>query len=217
MVYSEFKGECDIVEKLYPVLLPISAYKKTGYLKRTPQYAMFCCSVCENMNVLNELDKRMENNYKDIIRNPEYALSPSACFHVYEEYKNATLPNNTIITFTQSVFRNEGRFNFSEYGRMRDYHVREIVFIGDDLFVENSRERMIKASEELIKEMNINATITIAADPFILPKMQKYKKIQMIDKSKYELRMTYDKKMICQWHHLIYMVRHLHRLLIFQL
>lgn len=194
MVYSEFKGECDIVEKLYPVLLPISAYKKTGYLKRTPQYAMFCCSVCENMNVLNELDKRMENNYKDIIRNPEYALSPSACFHVYEEYKNATLPNNTIITFTQSVFRNEGRFNFSEYGRMRDYHVREIVFIGDDLFVENSRERMIKASEELIKEMNINATITIAADPFILPKMQKYKKIQMIDKSKYELRMTYDKK-----------------------
>ena len=88
MVYSEFKGECDIVEKLYPVLLPISAYKKTGYLKRTPQYAMFCCSVCENMNVLNELDKRMENNYKDIIRNPEYALSPSACFHVYEEYKN---------------------------------------------------------------------------------------------------------------------------------
>lgn len=28
MVYSEFKGECDIVEKLYPVLLPISAYKK---------------------------------------------------------------------------------------------------------------------------------------------------------------------------------------------
>lgn len=194
LVRSEFSGECDIVEKLYPVLLPILAYKKTGYLKRTPQYAIFCCSACENMSVLNELEKMDDNNYRNIITNPTYALSPSACFHVYEEYKNCVLDNNTIVTFIQSVFRNEGRFNFSEYGRMRDYHVREVVFIGDDAFVEKSRERMIRASKRLIKEINVKATITAASDPFILPKMQKYKKIQLIDRSKYELRMAYEEK-----------------------
>lgn len=191
-VYEQFsQNDCDIIEKVYPVLLPISGYKKTGYLKRSPQYSIFCCSACENMKVLEAIDKIEGNEYKNIIDNPMYALSPSACFHVYEEYKDRNLKRNTIVTFTQSVFRNEGRFNFLEYGRMRDYHVKEIVFLGDASFVENSRKLMIENTKKHMQKWCLDSKIMIASDPFVLPRMQKYKKIQAIDRSKYELRMSY--------------------------
>ena len=185
--------ECNIVTKLFPVLLPVSCYKKTGYLKRSPQYAIFCCSAIENLDLLHNINDLDENEYKEIIDHPSYALSPSACFHVYEEFKNKILDKNTIVTFTQSVFRNEGRFNFTEFGRMRDYHVREIVFIGDEDFVTFSRERMLDITKSFIQEIDLDAKIQIASDPFILPEMQKFKKIQTIDKSKYELQISYEK------------------------
>lgn len=183
--------ECDILSKIYPVMLPIKSYKKTGYLKRTPQYSFFCCSLCENISKLNSLKN---DEYKKMLKTPKYSLSPSACFHVYEEYKNTELERNTVITFTQSVFRNEGRFNFQEFGRMRDYHVREIVFIGSEDFVKNSRQLFIDKVKEIIEKMKIDAKISIASDSFILPHMQKYKKIQIIDNSKYELSFFYDEE-----------------------
>ncbi len=188
------KTECNVVTKLFPVLLPISCYKKTGYLKRSPQYAIFCCSAVENLDLLNNINEFDEKEYKEIVNYPSYALSPSACFHVYEEYKNKILDKNTVVTFTQSVFRNEGRFNFAQFGRMRDYHVREIVFIGDEDFVSLSRERMLEITKSFIHEIDLDAKIQIASDPFILPEMQKFKKIQTIDKSKYELQISYEKE-----------------------
>lgn len=183
--------ECRIVKKVYPVLLPLKGYKKTRYLQRSPQYSMFCCSLREDMTVLDGVSEITNNNYKDILENPRYVLSPSACFHVYEEYKNRVLEGNTIVSFTQSVFRNEGRFNFSEFGRLRDYHVKEIVFIGDADFVVNAREKMMEATKKLVEQLKLDAKMVLASDPFILPKMQIYKKVQTIDKSKYELRMSY--------------------------
>lgn len=183
--------ECRIVKKLYPVLLPLKGYKKTGYLQRSPQYSMFCCSLREDMSVLDGVSEIANNDYKEILENPCYVLSPSACFHVYEEYKNRVLEENTIVSFTQSVFRNEGRFNFGEFGRMRDYHVKEIVFIGDLDFVVNARKKMMETTQKLVEQFKLEAKMVLASDPFILPKMQIYKKVQTIDKSKYELRMSY--------------------------
>lgn len=194
-VYESFlREDCDIVTKVYPVLLPLKGYKRTGYLKRTPQYSFMCCSLCENLKMLNEINKLSENKYKDFINNPEYTLSPSACFHVYEEHKDKILKKNAIITFTQSVFRNEGRFNFAEFGRMRDYHVREIVFIGDSEFVNESRCKIIDFTKKLIEYVGLRAKITSASDPFIIPRMQKYKKLQVMEKSKYELRVAYSEQ-----------------------
>ena len=187
IVEDAFSNEkTDFVKKIYPVMLPVSSYKKTGYLKRSPQYSIFCCSAVENLKSLGKIDNISFSDYKSVINNPQYALSPSACFHVYEEYKNRVLKKNTVVTFVQNVFRNEGRFNFSQFGRMRDYHVREIVFIGDNEFVNNSMEKMIDKIKEFIKSINVDSKIIVATDSFILPQMQK------LDKSKYELQVSYD-------------------------
>lgn len=99
------------VEKLYPVLLPLDGYEKTGYLKTSPQYSMFCCSFYEDVNELLYLSSS-DNNYK--LKQPREVLSPAACFHTYLELMNSDLQAPSVYTFNQNVFRNEGRFNWGD-------------------------------------------------------------------------------------------------------
>lgn len=179
------------IQKVYPTLLPVEQYVKTGYLKKSPQYAIFCCNVHENLSELLDLQNTVvKGDVTSRFKMPEYALSPSACFHTYIEYENCTLPRNKIVSFTQNVFRNEGRLNYDELGRLRDYHVKEIVFFGDAEFVDATRHKVMEETKQIIIKLNLCGRIEKAYDPFIIPKFQKYKKIQMIDMSKYELQLN---------------------------
>lgn len=179
------------IKKLYPVLLSIDAYIKTGYIKNSPQYATFCCSPYENIDELSCLNDNAKNHQlKANMKEPSYALSPSACFHTYLDYENHHLPSNTVVTFRQSVFRNEGRFNYDEIGRLRDYHVREIVLIGDQIFVENKRTQILNDIIDILKYLNLNSNISIASDPFVMPQIQQLKKIQIKEEIKYEVRLS---------------------------
>lgn len=190
-MFAKIAEQLGAIEKMYPALLPIRGYSKTGYLKKTPQYAMFCSGISDSMESLEQTASAVnDNNVKQIIKEPEYALSPSACFHTYIEYENKTLKNNTIVTFRQNVFRNEGRLNYNEIGRLCDYHVREIVMIGSNEFVVEIRDTIMEKSVEIMKMLELKGDITLASDSFVVPKMQMYRKIQRIDKSKYEMHMN---------------------------
>lgn len=185
------------IKKIYPVLLPIDTYIKTGYIKNSPQYATFCCSPYEDIDALSCLNDNAKNHQlKDNMKESNYALSPSACFHTYLDYENHNLNSNTVVTFRQSVFRNEGRFNYDEIGRLRDYHVREIVLIGDQLFVENKRRQILNDIINILKELNLNSNISVASDPFVMPKIQKFKKIQISEEIKYEVRLSINNDQI---------------------
>lgn len=179
------------VKKIYPALLPIKAYQKTGYINKSPQYAIFCCSANENMQTVEKISADLANSdCKKNFSEPVFALSPSACFHTYIEYENKKLDKNTLLTFRQNVFRNEGRLNYREIGRLMDYHVREIVMIGNEAYVEKLRKEIMDATLMIMKELKLKGSIATASDPFILPKMQMYKKMQKIDRSKYEVHLN---------------------------
>ncbi len=185
----------DYEEREYPVMLSIDQYQKTGYLKNSPQYAIFCSTVCENISELENIDNSIKSqNVEKYLKYPQYALSPSACFHTYIELENVVLDGPKAFTFVQRVFRNEGRFNINTFARLRDYHVREIVLVGDWNYVRTKRERLIEGTITLLKNLGLIGDITVASDPFIMPKMQKFKKIQVYEKSKYELHLNDSKK-----------------------
>jgi len=195
--FESFALELNAVKKMYPVLLPVDSYKKTGYLNNSPQYAIFCCTAYENIHTLNKLNNSVgTEKVERLLKLPEYALSPSACFHTYIEYQNKILPAKNIFTFTQSVFRNEGRFNYTDVGRLKDYHVREIVIVGNQEYVSQIRRAILDKTIEFLKELDLCGEVIVASDPFIMPKMQKYKKMQLIEETKYEMRLNYnvDKK-----------------------
>lgn len=189
-VFCEMAKSLNACEKIYPALLPLKEYAETGYVKKTPQYAIFCNSVNDSMDDLEKVSTAIETKQvRSVVKEPEYALSPSACFHTYIEYCNKVLDGNTLVTFRQNVFRNEGRFNYAEVGRLMDYHVREIVMLGDGDYVVQMRDIIMNKVVELMKEYGLKGDISQATDSFVMPKMQRYKKIQRIDKSKYEMHL----------------------------
>lgn len=79
------------------------------------------------------------------------------------------------------------------FGRLKDYHVREIVCIGSDDFVVEMRTKILNETISILEDLELSSSISIASDPFILPKMQKYKKLQHQESSKLELRLNYSK------------------------
>ena len=174
-------------EVSYPTLLPIETLYKTGYLK--PPNIVFCCCPKENFSELEKLSSAYKDRseIKEILTEPQFTLSPAACFHTYEHLKDTELPRPQVFTFKQSVFRNEGRLNWDDFGRLRDYHVRETVFIGSEAFVNESREKMAEATIDFIKDIGLDARLSIAYDPFVMPKMQKFK------------RCSYRKKVNTNW------------------
>ena len=165
-VFRKFAHNNDAIEERYPVLLSKDTLIKTKYLNNYPGNSMYV----EDSNAV---------------------LSPSACFHVYERYKDTVFKDNTSLTFLQNVFRNEKDKN-NEFGRLRDYHVREIVFVGSEEYVDTSINRMINQTSRFIVELGLKGDIESATDLFITPNMNRYKLIQMHNKAKYELRLEYD-------------------------
>lgn len=186
-------------KRIYPSLIPINDLQKTGYLRTSPQYTMFCSDVKTELENLEKLDgdiKLQKFDGHQALRQPQYALSPAACLHVYIELKNSKLNEAKTITFLQNVFRNEGERGYEDIGRFRDYHVREIVFVGEHQWIVDKREYTLDLTYQLAKRLGIKCKSEVACDPFILPRMQKYKKIQKIDKSKIEMQLNAGEKNI---------------------
>lgn len=72
-LFGKIAYQLGAIEKMYPALLPIGGYSKTGYLKKTPQYAIFCSTVNDSINNLEQTDVAIRNrNVKEIVKEPEY-------------------------------------------------------------------------------------------------------------------------------------------------
>ncbi|MBN2441342.1 MAG: hypothetical protein JXJ04_08345 [Spirochaetales bacterium] len=192
-IFKKLAIELGAIEKFYPVLLPIDSYKKTGYLLKSPQYAIFCCSPKEDIDNLERMHKlSREGMVNESLGEPQYALSPAACFHSYLEYENCTISEPLIITFNQSVFRHEGRFNWKDFARLKDYHVREIVFFGSPDYVDTVRRRIMEETKQILERLDLDGRICLTSDPFVVPAFQKYKRHQLAEECKYELQLSYS-------------------------
>ena len=144
--FRKIAEKLDAKEERYPILLGIDTMKDTGYYRRSPQYTMFCSDVTEDFEDLEKMSNAsfVDKNLDEVIQIPSFSLSPSACFHVYEKYRGQTMPQNSVITLNQSVFRNEGRLNW------RSLDVLGTIMLGRLFFLEprNLLNKLGKTSEK---------------------------------------------------------------------
>ncbi|WP_419871390.1 hypothetical protein [Candidatus Pristimantibacillus sp. PTI5] len=190
--FRQLAMELGAEETQYPTLLPLSAMEKTGYLRTSPQYSMFVCHPREDVDDLLKLSREVEEGHAaDVIAQPNFVLTPAACFHCYMDLEHAHVDRPAVYTFRQNVFRHEGRMNWEGFGRLRDYHVRELVFLGDEPFVREQRKHVVDKVIQIAEELKLTARVCVTSDPFIIPSMQKFKRIQLEEESKLELQLAY--------------------------
>jgi len=113
-------------------------------------------------------------------------LQPSVCDLCYYALRNVTDHQNTVYTTYGKVYRNEVSADNS-LDRLLAFSVRDIMFVGDEQFVLDMRQRMIEEMIELLRFFNLQSRIETANDPFFTNDSTIKNVFQYASRLKYEL------------------------------
>jgi seryl-tRNA synthetase len=86
------------------------------------------------------------------------------------------------------VFRNE-QAGEDVLERLRDFTVREIVFLGEQPAVRELRRSAMDLAHRLVEELGLSGYTEVASDPFFMPGGAERELAQLIAESKFELRL----------------------------
>lgn len=162
-------GAC---EQEYPVLWPARLYRKINYLAEFPHQVILAAPVRPNHEDLTAISKKyareMEyeaiemKKHMDVSR---YGLQCAVCDICYYALEGARDYRDTLYTTCNKVFRNESSATGS-LDRLTNFTVRDIMFVGSRDFVLEWRQQMIEMACDFLRELDLDARIATANDPF---------------------------------------------------
>lgn len=174
-------NELGCVEIENPALWSQDLALKSEYLKDFPHEATFIFGSLKTSDALESMlnafeaeDLPLPTSLSDFIKNGSASFiglcQPSVCTSCYYALGlNKVLKNQNYTTYNR-VFRNEGT---KKLDRLLSFTVRDLIAIGDAKFVQNERDRFIQKAERFIVEINLEAQVVQATDPFFMANAQK--------------------------------------------
>jgi seryl-tRNA synthetase len=159
----------DQLERLsFPPLLSRHQLETNGYLGSFPHLAgsIFSFEGSEARAREQEAIAARHEDWSAFQSMTDLVILPAACYPVYPEVaKRGALPRPGLIVDTGSawVFRNEAS---GDPARMRIFHMREFVRIGDPVDVAAFRNRWLERTIALFGRLGLETTSELASDPF---------------------------------------------------
>jgi seryl-tRNA synthetase len=159
----------DPVESMrFPPLTSRFQIEKNGYLASFPHLAGSVFSFAGNDAEALELEGRAtrHEDWSEFQSMTDAVLLPAACYPVYPVVAaRGPLPPEGVIVDTGSawVFRNEPS---GDPARMRSFHMREFVRIGDPDDVATFRDAWLERTLGLFGRLGLVAESEVASDPF---------------------------------------------------
>ncbi|WP_282938832.1 hypothetical protein [Paenibacillus sp. RC67] len=196
-VANRFAG---VKEESYPAVIHADTLNKTNHFTSFPEHIHFLTHLREDLDIIETFSQsiREAGGWKQdgpldlnaTMPKPKFTMNPSTCYHCYEGLQNETLEGEgVIVSAISKCHRFESR-NHSDFGRLLDFSMREIIFVGKPEFVKENRLRSIEYIKELAVEWNVDSMLEIANDPFFTNDFQTKASFQRNQEMKYELRLT---------------------------
>lgn len=197
-------------EESYPAVIHSETLNKTNHFTSFPEHIHFLSHLREDLDVIESFSQsiREAGGWKqdaplDLNANmpkPRFTMNPSTCYHCYEGLQDEVLEGEGIVvTAIAKCHRFESK-NHTDFGRLLDFSMREIIFVGKPDFVRVNRLRSIEYLKELAAEWEVDSFMEIANDPFFTNDFQVKASFQRNQEMKYELRLTIpylDKSIAC--------------------
>jgi len=181
------------IDQEYPTLWPIDLFKKINYFKEFPQQVILTTTVKKSFGSRDKFANKYdnENDYDSVsiddhMESCHFGLEPAVCDTCYYALSNETNYKNKIYTTYNKVFRNESS-KINSLDRLKNFSVRDIMFVGDKEFVLNTRQRLIDDLIEFLKYLNLDSKIETANDPFFSNDSAMKNVFQYAFRLKYEL------------------------------
>ncbi|WP_248929475.1 hypothetical protein [Paenibacillus hamazuiensis] len=204
-IAGKFAG---LTEEQYPAVIHADTLNKTNHFTSFPEHIHFLTHLREDLDIIETFSQSIREaggwsgdaplDLNATMPKPRFTMNPSTCYHCYEGLQNETLEGEgRVVTAISKCHRFESK-NHGDFGRLLDFSMREIIFVGKPDFVKENRLRSIEYLKELAVEWNVDSMLEIANDPFFTNDFQVKASFQRNQEMKYELRLTvpYVKKSI---------------------
>lgn len=187
-------------EETYPAVIHLSTLDKTNHFTSFPEHLHFLTHLRDDLDVIESFSEsiRKAGGWKaeqplDLNRNmpkPRFAMNPSTCYHCYEGLQGETIEGDGIVvTAVAKCHRYESK-NHADFGRLLDFSMREIIFVGKPEFVRENRLKAVEHLKQLAEEWELDCLIENANDPFFTNDFQVKASFQRNQEMKYEMRLT---------------------------
>lgn len=207
---SKIAKRFDVKEESYPAVIHCDTLNKTNHFTSFPEHIHFLTHLREDLDVIETFSQRIREmgGWKqeaelplDVnMPKPRYTMNPSTCYHCYEGLQDEMLEGDgVVVTAIAKCHRFESK-NHTDFGRLLDFSMREIIFVGKPDFVKENRLRSIEYLKELAIEWDVDSFMEIANDPFFTNDFQTKASFQRNQEMKYELRLRIpylDKSIAC--------------------
>ncbi|MEC0244706.1 hypothetical protein P4H65_02590 [Paenibacillus chitinolyticus] len=207
---TKIANRFQVKEESYPAVIHSETLNKTNHFTSFPEHIHFLTHLREDLDVIESFSDsiRATGGWKDelpldlnaTMPKPKFTMNPSTCYHCYEGLQGETLEGDGIVvTAVAKCHRFESK-NHTDFGRLLDFSMREIIFVGKPDFVKENRLKSIEYIKELAVEWEVDSLLEIANDPFFTNDFQVKASFQRNQEMKYELRLTIpylDKSIAC--------------------
>tara|TARA_B100001094_G_scaffold8500_2_gene7659 strand:- start:25329 stop:26750 length:1422 start_codon:yes stop_codon:yes gene_type:complete len=154
-------------EKIWtPSHLSMVNSKKTGYLD----------SFSNQASLIHDLDGHEKG-----------MCSPTVCYHCYSMLSNKIHTDNKSYMMTGKCTRIEEEGG-DTLERMFNFTISEIVFVGTKEYCEESLNKAMIYTEQMLNQLGLEYYFEIASDPFFGDKSELKEKVQLNSGSKIEIR-----------------------------
>mgnify|MGYP001320417307 CR=1 FL=1 len=161
-------------EYKFPTLINLDTLAQTGYLHNFPHHTNFVCHLPEHMEIIEQFKQTVVKTQVhvkpsvDVCAAPDYALSPTVCYHFYFINRGRVLQGETLgATALSPCYRFESKAT-TELRRLREFNMREIMFIGPPAEIIKLRQALLDCQQQMLEFCQLHSIIQTAADPFFL-------------------------------------------------
>ncbi|SHE11411.1 Amino acid--[acyl-carrier-protein] ligase 1 [Chlamydia abortus] len=189
-----------VTEESYPAVIHCDTLNKTNHFTSFPEHIHFLTHLREDLDVIEGFSQsvREAGGWKQDaplaldanMPKPRFAMNPSTCYHCYEGLQGETIEGDGLaVTAISKCHRFESR-NHTDFGRLLDFSMREIVFVGKPDYVKENRLKSLEYIQDLAREWEVDSYLEVANDPFFTNDFQVKASFQRNQEMKYELRLT---------------------------
>ena len=121
--------------------------------------------------------------------NTRYCLSPAVCYHAYEQFAGQRFDRPITITAESPCFREADR-TAGGSGRLWEFTMREVVFVGASAWVAARRDEWMSRVSAFAASFGLDGSVEPATDPFFGATARGKRLLQQVKDLKYELRLA---------------------------
>jgi seryl-tRNA synthetase len=118
-----------------------------------------------------------------------YCLSPAVCYHAYEQFAGKRFDRPVTITAESPCFREADR-KAGGAGRLWEFTMREVVFVGAAAWVAARRDEWMPRISDFATSLGLDGSLEPATDPFFGAVGRGKRLVQQVKGLKYELRLA---------------------------